>query len=300
MKRILITGGTGSLGHQLVPVLLKRGLEVGVYSRDEFKQYEMAKQFPEVAFFVGEIRHLSRLREVLRQFRPDTIIHAAAMKRIEVCEANPYETVLTDLVGGKNVVEAATEYGINALAVSTDKCVKPVNVYGMCKAIQERLFVQAGFNCVRYGNVIGSRGSVIPLFQEQHRAGKPLTVTDLEMTRFLLLFSHAIELVFKALEAPPEGLVFVRKSPAATVGDLARLFSDRIQVVGERPGEKLHESLISEEEMLRTRESGDYFMVMRSPAGRARVEYTSANTERLQGASLKALVEQGLREVGLR
>ena len=289
--KVLITGGTGSLGNYLVPPLQKRGYQIAIFSRDEFKQHRMKQNFPDLTYFVGDVRNIHRLREVVRTFKPNLIIHAAAMKRIEVGEDNPYEVVLTNIIGAKNVVEIAKDQGINAIGVSTDKAVKPVNVYGMSKAIQERIFTNEGFNCVRYGNVVGSRGSVIPLFAKLAKEGKPLTITNPEMTRFLLELKDAVDLIFQAMDNKPDGLIFVKKSPMATVKDIASVFSDKISIIGERPGEKLHEVLVSEDEMPRTTETEKYFIIGRKQVSKKRWEYSSSNTKRLEKEELKRLLK---------
>jgi UDP-N-acetylglucosamine 4,6-dehydratase len=294
--KVLITGGTGSLGNYLVPYFNKLNYKTAIYSRDEYKQSIMRNIFSQLCYFIGDVRDYKRLREVILEFNPDLIIHAAAMKRIEVCEEHPYETVLTDIQGGKNVVDICKEFDKKAIAISTDKSVKPVNVYGMCKAIQERIFTNAGFNCVRYGNVVGSRGSVIPLFKKLSNEKKPLTVTNPKMTRFLLLLENAVELIFETIKSDKKGVIFVRKSPAATVEDIAHVFSERITIIGERKGEKVHEVLVSEEEMARTTETDKFYIIGKDIINENHREYTSENTERLSKDALKELLKDWLKE----
>jgi len=293
---ILISGGTGSLGNYLTPSLLKLKYMVAIFSRDEYKQATMRQKYPELKYYIGDVRDFKRLKEVVLDFKPNLIIHAAAMKRIEVCEENPFETVLTDIAGGKNVVEISKEKNIDAIAISTDKAVKPVNVYGMCKAIQERIFTNAGFNCVRYGNVVGSRGSVIPLFKKLAAEGKPLPVTNPKMTRFMLLLENAVGLIFEAMKSEKKGVIFVRKSPSACVEDIASLFSNKTVLVGERPGEKIHEVLVSEEEMPRTIETENFFIIGKSVCNDKHQEYTSENTKRLTKPELKEMLKEWLKK----
>jgi UDP-N-acetylglucosamine 4,6-dehydratase/5-epimerase len=294
--RILITGGTGSLGNYLVPYLNNSNYKTAIYSRDEYKQSIMKGEHQNLSYFIGDVRDYKRLKEVVLEFNPDIIIHAAAMKRIEICEEHPYEAVLTDIQGGKNVVDICKEFNKKAIAISTDKAVKPVNVYGMCKAIQERIFTNAGFNCVRYGNVVGSRGSVIPLFRKLAKEKKPLTVTNPKMTRFLLLLENAVELIFEAIKSDNSGAIFVRKSSSATVEDIARLFSDKITIIGERKGEKIHEVLVSEEEMGRTTETEKFYIIGKNIVNVTHKEYTSENTERLSKETLKELLKDWLKD----
>ncbi|MEM2131104.1 MAG: polysaccharide biosynthesis protein [Candidatus Woesearchaeota archaeon] len=294
--KYLITGGTGSLGNYIVPHLLKEKNKIAIYSRDEFKQSVMKQKFSDLNYYVGDVRDYNRLREVIIDFKPEIIIHAAAMKRIEICEENPFETVKTDVIGGKNIVDLANEFNIKAIAVSTDKAVKPVNVYGMSKAIQERIFTNAGFNCVRYGNVIGSRGSVIPLFKKLSDSKKTLTITNPKMTRFLITLNDAIELIFEAIKDKREGYIFVKKAPSSTVQEIADYFSKDQKVIGERKGEKLHEVLVSEEEMQRAIETDKYYIIGKEIISEKRFEYTSENTRRLTKEELKKLLDEWKKE----
>ncbi len=191
MEKVLITGGTGTIGKELLKHFYKEW-EIYVLSRDELKQAQLKALYPDVHFIIGDIRDYQTVFRAMRGI--ETVIHAAAMKRIEVCEINPIEAVKTNILGTENVVFAAKERGIKKLiSISTDKGVEPVNVYGMTKAIQEKVVIAEGYNCVRYGNVFGSRGSVIPLFIEQAKNKQPLTVTDPEMTRFILTTEEAIK-----------------------------------------------------------------------------------------------------------
>lgn len=292
-KRVLVTGGTGSLGQILVRRLLSGRLgvpeKVVVLSRDEAKQHEMRLWYLRQRVSTDEViyenfRHLLEFRigdvrdyrDVCRAVRDaDVVVNAAALKQVPTCEYFPDQAVLTNCVGAMNITQAIAEhdYGVEAVvAVSTDKACKPVNVMGMTKAIQERLMVAANvlsrgtrFVVVRYGNVLASRGSVIPLFLEQVRRGGPLTITAPGMTRFLLSLEEAVDVICAALAEALPGETYVPICPSCTVDDLARaMIGDRpIEMVstGPRPGEKMHEVLVSEEEIRHVRRRGDYFAV---------------------------------------
>jgi len=287
-KRILVTGGTGSFGHQIVDRLLEEEpAEIRVFSRDEDKQvrmseeYGMAHQYPRKAglnFVIGDVRNKDSVREAIRGI--DVVFHAAALKQVPLCEYHVWEAVQTNVVGAQNVIQAALEENVEkVVAVSTDKAVKPVNAMGMTKSIQEKLFTAANFHkngkrtvfsCVRYGNVVGSRGSVIPLFKRQIEAGGPVTLTDVRMTRFMLTLADAIELVFHALAKSVGGEVFVLKIPAALVADIADVMAEAcspgrkipLQNIGIRPGEKIHEVLVSEAEAVRTIEAEEIYIIL--------------------------------------
>ncbi len=287
-KRVLVTGGTGSFGHQIVDQLLAEDpLEIRVFSRDEDKQvrmseeYGMGHQYPRKAslnFVIGDVRNRDSLRTAVSGI--DIIFHAAALKQVPLCEYHVWEAVQTNILGAQNVIQAALEENVEkVIAVSTDKAVKPVNAMGMTKSIQEKLFTAANFHksgkktiftCVRYGNVIGSRGSVIPLFKRQIESGGPITITDTAMTRFILTLPEAIELVFRAAGTAVGGEVFVRKLPAARVVDIAEVMTETFsphgdipkRVVGIRPGEKIHEVLVSEAEAVRTIEDDATYLIL--------------------------------------
>lgn len=278
-KKVLVTGGTGSFGHQIVESLIKfQPASIGVYSRDEKKQYDMRLEFSEhdnLEFLLGDVRDPDRTSEVFRGI--DVVFHAAAMKQVPNSEEAPWEAVRTNIVGAENVRRAAVEHGVETLvAISTDKAVKPVNVMGMTKSLQERIILGPQSKdsstrciCVRYGNVLGSRGSVIPLFRKQVLAGEPLTITHPGMTRFLLTLPEAVELVFWATVEGENGDLWVRKMPAANVVDLAKTVAFGLtgekdyphKVIGARAGEKLHEVLVSEEEMWRAEQREQHFLV---------------------------------------
>lgn len=317
-KRILVTGGTGSLGKVLVRRLL--GGEMGeprqitVFSRDEAKQHSMRLAFQHkrtatdeviyhnferlLQFRIGDVRDPHSVSTALRD--ADVVFNAAALKQVPSCEYFPYEAVQTNVNGAENIIRAVREHRLEVetvVGVSTDKACKPVNVMGMTKAVQERLFVRANldggatrFVCVRYGNVLASRGSVIPLFHEQIRRGGPVTITTADMTRFLLSLEQAVDTVFAAVREARRGETYIPRVPSARVTDVAAaLVGDRkveTQVTGIRPGEKVHEILVSEEEAYRTVARGDYYVIrpmlpelvdeeeMGAPLGR---EYSSAD-----------------------
>lgn len=286
-KRILITGGTGSLGKVLVRRILSGEIgmpaEIRILSRDEGKHHQMKLDNAAnddfkalVRFRIGDVRDTHSVAAALQGI--DVVINAAALKQVPSCEYAPYEAVLTNITGAENIVRVIREKSTRVetvVGISTDKACEPVNVMGMTKAIQERLFIQANldcpstrFICVRYGNVLASRGSVVPMFQEQIAAGKDLTITTPEMTRFLLSLDDAVDIVFMALREAGGGEVYVPRIPSATVMDIARvLIGDkplRIKITGIRAGEKIHEALISEEEARRTVERGKYYVILPS------------------------------------
>jgi len=302
MEKVLITGGTGTIGKELLKHFYKEW-EIYVLSRDELKQAQLKALYPDVHFIIGDIRDYQTVFRAMRGI--ETVIHAAAMKRIEVCEINPIEAVKTNILGTENVVFAAKERGIKKLiSISTDKGVEPVNVYGMTKAIQEKVVIAEGYNCVRYGNVFGSRGSVIPLFIEQAKNKQPLTVTDPEMTRFILTTEEAINLIMFALNSSMEGKVFVKKSPAAKIGDIAEVFKEKynlsIKIIGKMVGEKEHEMLISHEETTRLKDLGEYFEISPIPLSLPYgVPYTSETTSRLSKKEISKLLDDYLKQNNL-
>lgn len=289
--KVLITGGTGTLGKELIKKFHKEW-DITVFSRDELKQAQLRAIYPKVKFMIGDVRDYLSVSKAVRNV--DVILHCAAMKRIEVCEVNPIEAVKTNVLGTENVVMAAKEKGIKKLiSISSDKGVEPVNVYGMTKAIQEKIVIAEGYNCVRYGNVFGSRGSVVPLFIEQAKAGGPLTVTDPEMTRFILTTDQAIELIMLALNSPMDGKVFVRKSPSARIGDIAESFGVEVKIIGRMIGEKMHEMLIAQEETTRVEDKGSYFIISLKINGLKSSEpYTSDKERRLTKEEIRELVEE--------
>jgi UDP-glucose 4-epimerase len=292
-KKILITGGTGSLGKVLVRRLLScemgRPAKVIVFSRDEAKQHFMRVEYQRkkvatdeviyhnferlLEFRIGDVRDFHSVAAVLRDV--DVVVNAAAMKQVPTCEYFPYEAVRTNIQGAENIVRAIQEHNLavdTVVGVSTDKACKPVNTMGMSKAIQERVFIQANmrcpntrFVCVRYGNVLASRGSVIPLFHEQIRTGGPVTITTSEMTRFLLSLNDAVDTVFAAITGGQPGETYIPRAPTARIVDLATALIDgrpiEQVITGIRPAEKIHEVLISEEEAYRTAERGNWYAI---------------------------------------
>lgn len=278
-QRYLVTGGTGSFGNFIVHRLLDEGArEVRVLSRDEKKQYDLQVFYggrPELTTVIGDIRDPKTVMETMDGI--DVVFQAAALKQVPTCERFPMEAVRTNVLGAENVVDAALRHRVKSVvAISTDKAVKPVNAMGMTKALQERIVLRANlsqanhgtrFTVVRYGNVLRSRGSVVPFFRRQLSRGEQLTITDERMTRFLLTLNDAIGLVLYAAETTEGGEVFVKKAPSARVVDIAEVLSEEAgrpfdyRTIGILPGEKLSEILISEEELLRTEDMGDYLRV---------------------------------------
>lgn len=254
-KKVLITGGTGSFGHAFIESILKRYAlkRIIVFSRDEMKQWEMRKRYAAapIDWFLGDVRDLGRLRRAFAGV--DVVIHAAAMKIVPAAEADPFECVKTNVMGAMNVIDAAIDCGVSrVVALSTDKAVAPINLYGATKLCSDKLFLAANaynanqiprFDVVRYGNVMGSRGSVIPLFRDQASKGT-ITITDPAMTRFMITLDQAVDLVFEALRSP-EAKIHIPKLPAMNIMDIASVVAPEAayDVIGVRPGEKLHEQL---------------------------------------------------------
>lgn len=274
-KVVLVTGGTGSFGKAFIRILLDeyQPAKVIVFSRDELKQHEMRIQGfdqPNLRYFIGDVRDLPRLKRAMDGV--DVVVHAAALKQVPACEYNPMEAIKTNILGTSNVVDAALEVGVSkVLALSTDKAVNPVNLYGATKLAAEKLTVQSNaysgdrptrFSCVRYGNVVGSRGSVVPLFLRQREEGK-LTITDARMTRFWLSLEQGVRFVIRSIEQMQGGEVFVPKLPSTSIMDLARTIAPdaKVEEIGIRPGEKLHEVLISEDDARSTLEMEDMFVI---------------------------------------
>jgi len=275
---VLVTGGTGSFGRKFVEMMLAEyhPAKLIVFSRDELKQHEMrvaGLDHPSLRYFIGDVRDVDRLRRAMHGV--DYVIHAAALKQVPACEYNPMEAIKTNILGSSNVVEAALDANVKkVLALSTDKAVNPINLYGATKLAAEKLMVQSNsyaggmatrFSCVRYGNVVGSRGSVVPIFLQQKSAGK-LTITDERMTRFWLTLEQGVRFVIHCLEKMHGGEVFVPKIPSMKIVDLAKAIAPGVglEVVGIRPGEKLHEVLISEDESRSTVEMEEMYVVQPS------------------------------------
>lgn len=279
-QEVLVTGGTGSFGRKFVEILLRdyHPTKVIIFSRDELKQHEMrigGFDHPNLRYFIGDVRDLNRLRRAMQGV--DTVVHAAALKQVPACEYNPMEAIKTNVLGSSNVIEAALDAGVNkVMALSTDKAVNPINLYGATKLAAEKLLVQSNayaggtatrYSCVRYGNVVGSRGSVIPVFLKQKNE-KKLTITDERMTRFWITLDQGIRFVIRCIEQMQGGEVFVPKIPSMKVVDIARVIAPEaeLEAIGIRPGEKLHEVLIHVDEARSTIELEDMFVVQPSEA----------------------------------
>ncbi len=324
-KTLLITGGTGSFGNAVLGRLLASGLtEVRIFSRDEKKQDDMRKRYadPMIKFYIGDVRNMSSIAAAMRGV--DYVFHAAALKQVPSCEFHPMEAVRTNVLGTENVLEAAIAAGVRrVVCLSTDKAVYPINAMGISKALMEKVMVATSRNLeqtetvicgTRYGNVMASRGSVIPLFVDQVQTGKPVTVTDPEMTRFMMTLEDAVELVLYAFKNGRNGDIFVQKAPAATVRVLAQAILELmnkpgspIQEIGTRHGEKLYETLLSREEMACAEDLGSYYRVPPDARdlnyakfvdeGERRItqsthgeDYNSHNTTRLDVAGMKDLL----------
>ena len=317
-KTLLITGGTGSFGNAVLQRFLHSDIsEVRIFSRDEKKQEDMriALKSDKLKFYIGDVRNYDSIHDALRGV--DYVFHAAALKQVPSCEFYPMEAVRTNVLGAENVMRAAIANEVKRCVVlSTDKAVYPINAMGISKAMMEKLMVAKSRLCdpgktvlsaTRYGNVMASRGSVIPLFLDQLRSGKPLTITDPSMTRFLMTLEESVDLVLYAFENARPGDIFVQKAPASTVGDLAQAMKEllgrdnEIKIIGTRHGEKLYESLLSREEMARAEDLGGYYRVPADSRdlnyakyfveGETDVsaldDYTSHNTERLDVEGVK-------------
>lgn len=316
-KNILVTGGTGSFGHQIIKDLLRFDPAViHIYSRDEKKQFDMAMSYrnhKKLRFNIGDVRDLERTRDAMRGI--DIVFHAAALKQVPSCEYAPFEAVETNIIGANNVRRAAIEEGVQiVVSISTDKAVKPVNVMGMTKAIQERIMLDPTYSdshtkflCVRYGNVLGSRGSVVPLFFDYIQKGLPLPITHPDMTRFQLTLKEAVQLVFLATTRGESGDLWVQKMPAASIPDLGQALAYGLTgkrdypmtVIGMRPGEKMHEVLVSEEEMWRATELENYYLIPSWAKSQEKEatknvnvsEYSSAGTHRLTRDEICTMLE---------
>ena len=320
-KTLMITGGTGSFGNTVLKRFLSTDVrEIRIFSRDEKKQEEMriALNNDKLKFYIGDVRNYDSIHQAMKGV--DYVFHAAALKQVPSCEFYPMEAIRTNVLGAENVMSAAIANGVKRVVVlSTDKAVYPINAMGISKAMMEKLMVakarmqnegETVLCATRYGNVMASRGSVIPLFVSQLKEGKPLTITDPNMTRFLMSLEDSVDLVIHAYEHGKQGDIFIQKAPASTVADLAQalkeLFANdnQIRTIGTRHGEKLYESLVSREEMARAEDMGGYYRI---PAdnrdlnyskffsdGEEKIshqdDYTSHNTERLNVEQIKTLL----------
>ena len=287
-KTVLITGGTGSFGRAFVKRIVAEHPQIErliVFSRDELKQFEMSQQFsdedyPFLRYFIGDVRDQERLRRAFKEV--DIVIHAAAMKQVPASEYNPFECIRTNIIGAQNVIEAALDSKVEkVVALSTDKAAAAINLYGATKLASDKLFTAANnikglkditFSVVRYGNVMGSRGSVIPFFQKRKKTGM-LPITDKNMTRFNISLDEGVDMVFQALKGALGGEIFVPKIPSYRITDVAAAVDPRceLQVVGIRPGEKLHEEMITKSDSTNTVDLGDKYAVL-SSSGRFSVE----------------------------
>lgn len=324
-KVLLITGGTGSFGNAVAKRFLETEIsEIRIFSRDEKKQDDMRKAYKndKLKFYIGDVRDIASVKNAMHGV--DLVFHAAALKQVPSCEFFPIEAVKTNVLGADNVLTAAIEMGVRkVICLSTDKAAYPINAMGISKAMMEKVFVAKSKTVdpdktlicgTRYGNVMGSRGSVIPLFVEQIKAGVPLTVTDPNMTRFLMSLEEAVELVVFAFEHAQAGDIIVQKSPACTVGDLARAVlevfgaNNEIRIIGTRHGEKLYETLLTREEFAVAKDMGGFFRVpadkrdlnydkyfVEGDSGMSeQIDYNSHNTTRLDVGQIK----EKLRDLG--
>ena len=321
-KKFLITGGTGSFGHAVTDRLLKEGAgEIVIFSRDEKKQFDMAKEYGEdgrIRFVIGDVREYRSIRKAMTGI--DYVFHAAALKQVPTCEFYPEEAVKTNILGGTNVIDAAIEARVKKVIVlSTDKAAYPINAMGITKAMIERISVAKAKEqngtviCrTRYGNVMASRGSVIPLFVKQLGMGQKITVTAPEMTRFMMTLEDAVDLVLFAFENGESGDLLVQKAPAATIDTLAKAICEmkgfdpekQIEIIGERPGEKMNEVLITKEEMANAEEYEHFYRILpdkhtlhyhESPQSHIKnitESYSSDNTERLDVDGMKRLLKK--------
>jgi UDP-N-acetylglucosamine 4,6-dehydratase len=320
-KILLITGGTGSFGNAVLDRFLNTGIkEIRIFSRDEKKQDDMRHRInnPMVKFYIGDVRDKRSVDNVMHGV--DYIFHAAALKQVPSCEFFPIEAVRTNILGTENVIDSAIEYNVKRMVVlSTDKAVYPINAMGISKAMMEKVMIAKSRNLngsgtvicgTRYGNVMASRGSVIPLFYEQIKSGKEITVTDPDMTRFMMTLEDAVDLVLYAFKHGKNGDIFIQKAPAATIGTLAEAVKEvmnskaKVHVIGTRHGEKLWEVLVSREEMAKADDLGNYFQVpcdtrdlnydkyfVDGEKKIAKIEdYTSHNTDRLNKEQMKKLL----------
>ena len=278
-KKILITGGTGSLGTALTKKLLETNVEtIRIFSRDEWKQVKMQSEITDkrLRFFIGDVRDKDRLSRALKDV--NIVIHAAALKQMPVAEYNPFEAVKTNVLGTENLIESCMDNNVElVLAIGTDKAVSPVNTYGATKFLMERLFISANFFkgnqkikfvCVRYGNVLGSRGSIVPVFVNQIKKGKKITITDPSMTRFNITMEEALNLIFRAIKNSKGGEIFIPKLKAYKVGDMKDAIveglnsSIKSEIISIRPGEKIHEFLINTDELRNTFENNEDYIVI--------------------------------------
>ena len=281
MKTYFISGGTGSFGKELSSILLKNKLakKIIIFSRDEFKQDQMKKLniFKKnekiMRYFIGDVRDKNRISQAMSENKIDIVIHAAALKQVHTTEYNPFETIKTNILGAQNIIESSLENNIKkVVALSTDKACSPINLYGATKLASDKLFTAANLfkggkktilSVVRYGNVLGSRGSVVPIFLTQNESKSPFTITDKNMTRFNITLAQAIKFVIQCINKMKGGEIFVPKIPSYKILDLVKAVNDKktIKYIGLRPGEKIHEEMISTTDAINSKEFKDYFII---------------------------------------
>jgi len=323
-KTVLITGGTGSLGNALTQRLLETDVEtIRIFSRDEWKQKQMSDKFNDnrLRFFIGDVRDEKRIHRALENV--DILIHAAALKQVPIIEYNPFEAIKTNVTGSQNIIEACLDHNVSTvLAVGTDKAVSPFNTYGATKLLMERLFISANyyrgvrdsnFLCVRYGNVLGSRGSIVPIILDQIKNKKNITITDPAMTRFSITMTDAVDLIFRALTNGKGGEIFVPKLKAYNVKDIVESIIElsdstaSIDIIGVRPGEKFHEVLINKDEIRNTYDSQKDYVIFETQSERYEMqksdlvssnlknEYSSDGIQLLTKQEIKnSLIEENL------
>lgn len=289
-KNILITGGTGSFGKKFIKRVLEKykPKKLVVYSRDELKQYEMAQVFnqKEMRYFIGDVRDKERLKRAMNDI--DIVIHAAALKHVPIAEYNPFECIKTNIIGAQNVIECCIDTGVkNVIALSTDKAANPINLYGATKLASDKIFISANnfkgkkdikFSVVRYGNVVGSRGSVVPYFKKLLKEGaNELPITDDRMTRFWITLEQGVEFVLKSLDRAKGGEIFIPKIPSMKITDLAEALAPGIptKIIGIRPGEKLHEVMVPKDDAIRTYEFHDHFVIKPTIQFQSAIDYTT-------------------------
>lgn len=302
MSKILVTGITGSFGQAFVRKYYREH-EITGFSRDETKQFFMRQEFPDVRYEIGDVRDRQRVGEVMRG--QDYVFSAAGLKQVPSCEFFPLEAVKTNILGTDHVLDGARAAGVKkVVCLSTDKAVYPINAMGISKAMMEKIAISKGAVVTRYGNVMKSRGSVIPVWEQAAREGRPLLITDPDMTRFLLSLDDSIALVMYALEHGNPGDTFIKKAPACTMQTLADAISPNQRIIGIRHGEKMHETLIGSEEMQRAEDMGDYYCVHPDQRDmnydqyfntgetvRQTVPYASHNTARLDVTQVREVLD---------
>lgn len=319
MKTYFISGGTGSFGKELASVLIKMKMakKIIIFSRDEFKQDQMKKisifknNMSKMRYFIGDVRDKNRLTQAMRENNIDIVIHAAALKQVHTTEYNPFETIKTNILGAQNIIEACLENDVKkVIALSTDKACSPINLYGATKLVSDKLFIAANLfkggkkinlSVVRYGNVLGSRGSALPIFLKQNASNAPFTITDNRMTRFNISLNEAVNFVINCLKIMRGGEIFIPKIPSYKILDLVKAINPRkkIKYIGLRPGEKIHEEMISETDAVNTKEFKNYFIIYPSfhtiKKTKKVTNYSSKNNKQfLSSKDIKKLIKKNL------